>query len=451
MTTIDTGRDVRLTKRSVDAAEPGSARFILWDADLKGFGLRVEPKPSGTKTFIVRYRVGGGRRGTLRQFKIGRYGKLTPDEARDEAVNILAQVELGQDPQAQRVSARETLTVAELCDLYLAEGVATKKASTLQFDVIHINGFIRRRLGNRKITEVTTGDVDRLLNDIANGKLAAPPLTAAERAQKSEARKGRGPPLPPGREVKGGKTAATKSVKLFRAIYSFALTRKICAENPTTGVKTFDDLRRDRFMSPKEMGALGDVLASSEAALAGKTWRLGTHALHIAIIRLLLLTGARKNEIARLRWSEVDQERGLLLLEDSKTGRKAIRLGAAAQEALGEIPRTNFPWVFPDPRDGDRPVRGIDAAWVRLRKEAGLEDVRIHDLRHSFASVAVAGGAGLYLIGKLLGHAHVATTSRYAHLADDPLQDAADKTSRSISAAMGGAPGDVRPMAGAKR
>lgn len=414
-TTNDDARVARLTKRTIDSLKKADARYIVWDADLKGFGVRVET--SGTKTFIVRYRVGGGRRGTPRQFKIGRYGKLTPEEARDQATNVLAQVELGQDPQAERVAARETLTVAELCDLYLAEGVATKKASTLALDQIRIKRHIKPQIGSRKITEIGAGDIERLMNDIALGKVKA----------------GATP------HTRGGKGAASRTVGLLSGIFNFAVTRKLCEANPTKGVARFKDARRERFLSPKELGVLGDALTAAAAD--------GAHPYHVAIIRLLALTGARKNEIARLRWSEVDFERGLLQLEDSKTGRKAIRLGAAAQVVLKEIERKDSPYVFPDPRDATLPIRNLDWAWVGFRKRAGMEDLRIHDLRHSFASVAVAGGAGLHLIGKLLGHSHVATTSRYAHLADDPVKEAADRVSRSISAALEGRGADLEALA----
>lgn len=422
----------RLTRRTVEAAVKAASRYTIWDSDLKGFGLRVEP--SGTKTYVVRYRVGGGRRGTLRQFKIGRANKLTPDEARDEAKKILALAETGKDPQAERVEARNALTVAELCDLYMAEGVATKKASTLNLDRIRVAGHIKPLLGSKKITELGSGDVERMMNAIADGRVKAAALAKAEdEAAEPQLAK-------PGSRVRGGKTAATKTVKLLRAIFNFAIARKLCAENPCAGVKVFADGKRDRFLSPAEMGRLGDALT---AAIAG-----GAHPHHIAIIRLLALTGARKNEIAQLKWSAVDALPGFLQLEDSKTGRKAIRLGAAAQEVLADIPRTKSPYVFPDPRDPMLPIRNLDWAWVGIRKRAGMEDLRIHDLRHSFASFAVAGGSGLYLVGKMLGHSHVATTSRYAHLADDPVKAAADKVSRAVEAALGGKPADVETLAG---
>jgi len=426
--TIEDAAPVRLTRRTVEAAAKAAVRYTVWDSELKGFGLRVEP--SGTKTYVVRYRVGGGRRGTLRQFKIGRSNKLTPDEARDQAKGALALVETGKDPQAERVEARKALTVAELCDLYMAEGVATKKASTLKLDGIRIAGHIKPLLGSRKITEVGSGDIERLMNAVGAGRVKA---AAAEE----------GVTTPPGSRVRGGKAAATKTVKLLRAVYNFAIGRKLCPENPTLGVKTFADVKRERFLSPAELGKLGDALTAAEAE--------GAHPHHVTIIRLLALTGARKNEIAQLRWSEVDAGRGLLQLADSKTGRKVVRLGAAALELLNKITRAKSPYVFPDPRDASLPIRNLDWAWVGIRKRAGMVDLRIHDLRHSFASIGVAGGSGLFLIGKLLGHTHVATTARYAHLHDDPLAAAADKISGEVAAMMGVAPGaEIVPIGGAR-
>ena len=414
-------RTARLTKRTVDAAQPTDSRFTVWDDELKGFGLRVEPRPIGskvaqTKTYVVRYRVGGGRRGTLRQFKIGRHGPLTPDLARAEAERILALVQLGKDPQAERVAGRETLTVAELCDVYLAEGVSTKKASTLALDRIRIARHIKPLLGSRRITDVTSADIDRLMKDVANGKV------------KAEATP----------HTRGGPSAASRTVGLLMGIFKFAVSRRLCSENPAKGVRRFKDKTRERYLSPKELGDLGDVLTAAEAE--------GAHPYHVAIIRLLALTGARKNEVAGLRWSEVKDEGSWLQLDDSKTGQKTIRLGAAAQELLSKVVRTKSAYVFPDPRDATKPIRNLDWFWVGARKRAVLEDVRIHDLRHSFASVGVAGGSSLFLMGKLLGHAHVVTTSRYTHLADDPVRAAADRISETISGAMNGEDADIRRL-----
>ena len=400
------GRVIRLSKRTVDASQPEETRYTVWDSDLKGFGLRVSPR--GTKTFVVRYRLGGGRRGSLRQMVVAREGVLTAEGARERAKIALGRVADGQDPQGAKAKRRDELTVSELCDLYMAEGVATKKESTLKLDRIRVLRHIKPRLGRMKIGDVARTDIERLMRDVGSGKIRdeATPHT------------------------RGGPGAAARTVGLLGGIFSFAQERGLIAANPTRGVKRFKDVRRERFLSAAEMGRLGDVLAAHETANGDKR--------HVAILRLLALTGARKNEIARLRWSEVDLERGVLRLADSKTGRKVIALGAAAIKVLSEVERTETPCVFPDHRDGGKPVANLDWAWVVLREKAGLSDVRIHDLRHSFASTGLMAGQGLPLIGKLLGHSHVGTTARYAHLSDDPVRAAADRISATVAAAMGG-------------
>ncbi len=220
------------------------------------------------------------------------------------------------------------------------------------------------------------------------------------------------------------------------------MERRLCPENPVVGIKRPKDRKRERFLSPVELGRLGEALTAAATA--------GASPAFVAIIRLLALTGARKNEVARLRWSEIRDGGAWLQLEDSKTGRKTVTLGAAAQAVLATVEKTASPYAFPDPRDPAQPIRGLDWFWVTIRRTAGLDDVRIHDLRHSFASAGIAGGAGLYLIGKLLGHADVATTQRYAHLADDPVRAAADQISAAIGAALAGRDAEVVNIRGGR-
>ena len=156
----------------------------------------------------------------------------------------------------------------------------------------------------------------------------------------------------------------------------------------------------------------------------------------MAIIRLLALTGARRNEIESLKWSEVELVRNILRLEDSKTGAKVIPLAPAAKSILAEAPHIEgSPYVFPA-ASGEGHYQGIGKVWRAVRKAAKLEDVRLHDLRHTFASYGAAGGLSLPIIGKLLGHSQAATTQRYAHLADDPVQQAANQIGDTIAAAM---------------
>jgi integrase len=183
--------------------------------------------------------------------------------------------------------------------------------------------------------------------------------------------------------------------------------------NPCRHVKRFRENRRERYLSPAELAQLGAAIAAIET-------EGGTGAGAIAAIRLLILTGARKGEIRGLRWDEIDFEAGLLRLRDSKTGPKMIRLGAAAMEILAGIERTHAVWVFPG-ASGKKPIEPW-SAWRRIRARAGLEDVRLHDLPHTYASTGVSGGASLPVIGALLGHTRAQTTHRYAHLSDDPIR-----------------------------
>jgi integrase len=230
--------------------------------------------------------------------------------------------------------------------------------------------------------------------------------------------------------VEGGKGTATRTVGLLGGIMSFAVSRHMRVDNPVRGVKRYSDQKGGRFLSPNELGTIGAALANAEAA--------GANPSAIAIIRLLALTGARKSEIVSLRWSEVDLERSCLRLVDSKTGAKVIPLGAPACQILAGLDRLRgSAFAFPA-GSGDSHFQGVDKVWREVRQAAEFPTLRMHDLRHSFASIGLARGDTLPLIGAILGHADVKTTSRYAHLADDPVRTAADGIARTIQAAMSG-------------
>ena len=230
----------------------------------------------------------------------------------------------------------------------------------------------------------------------------------------------------------GGVMAGFSVGLLLGSIFTFAVNRRLRPDNPAWRVKKYQARRMERFLSPAELATLGEVLTAAE--------RDDENPTAIAAVRLLMLTGARKGEILNLEWDWVDFERGCLRLPESKTGARVIPLGAPALELLASLPRVEGnPYVLPGEKEGEHFV-GLQKVWERLRKRAGLEDLRLHDLRHSFASVAVAGGDSLYLVGKVLGHRQSATTERYAHLADDPLRAVAERTAGTIAAAMNGQP-----------
>jgi integrase len=401
----------RITKQIVDGATVGSRDYFIWDAELKGFGLRVSS--AGKKTYICEYRTAGGRTGRRRRYTLGRHGSpWTAETAREEAKKILGDVAHGLDPARSKQDLKRRMSIAELCDQYLAHGCPTKKPSTLATDRGRILRHIKPVLGTKMVEEITRADVMRFMQDIAQGK------TRIDKKTK-----------PRGRAiVRGGKGTASRTVGLLGAIFTYAIHCGIVEHSPVRGVKRFPDRKGMRYLSEKELVALGHALKNPEA--------IGENAKAVAIIKLLVFTGARRGEIERLKWSEVDLARNFLRFEDSKTGQKIIPINRAAAEILAsQTQKPENPFVFhADKSDGF--FEGLPKIWRRVRKEAGLEDVRIHDLRHSFASIAVAGGASLPIIGALLGHRDTSTTQRYAHLSDNPLRSASELVARSIARAF---------------
>jgi integrase len=415
----------RITKRTVDALQVTGKDYVHWDGELTGFGVRV--RATGAKSFVAVYRT-GGRNSPQRRVTIGAVGKIEADKAREEAKSIILQAELGQDRAAEKAKARAELTFDKVCDLYLKEGCETKKASTIATDRGRIERHIKPLLGKKRTGEISRLDIEKFMRDVANGKTAA-----------DEKTKKRGRAI-----VEGGKGTATRTVGLLGGIMSFAVSRQLRADNPVRGVKRYADKKGETFLSSVELAKVGAALAAAEKA--------GANPAAAAIIRLLAFTGARKSEIAGLKWSEVDVERGYLRLGDSKTGAKIIPIGAPACEVLtGHPVMEGSGYVFPA-ATGDSHFQGVEKVWRNVRTAAGFPNLRLHDLRHSFASVGLARGDALPVIGAILGHADVKTTSRYAHLADDPVKLAADAISRSVQAAFTSKPSaDVIPIAEGKR
>jgi integrase len=239
-------------------------------------------------------------------------------------------------------------------------------------------------------------------------------------------------------------TMGNRVVSLLSTLFHFAERRDLVPAffNPSRGVQRFPERRRERFLSAQELARLGAALKTLEDGYeAGKDPRRLSSELPAAVaaLRLLIFTGARVNEIVALRWDQVDFQRGLLRLPDSKTGAKAIQLNAPALELLVERyeARGDSSWVIPGDVPGEHLVN-LGKIWRRIRERAELEDVRLHDLRHSFASMGAAAGLSLPLIGALLGHRQPSTTQRYAHLADDPVRSASELVGSRIAAALEG-------------
>lgn len=401
----------RLTKGAVDAAKPRRADYIIWDQELKGFGLKV--CKGGRKVYICQYRTVGGRRGTTRRVTIGAHGApWTVQMARAEARRFLGRAASGEDPAGERRIIRAELTVAQLCDLYIADGCATKKASTLVSDRGRIVRHIKPLLGKKRLSEVTRADIQRFLQDVAQGKTATDVKTG---------KRGRA-------IVKGGRGTATRTVGLLGGIFAFAVDAGLIRENPVAGVKRFPDRKGERYLNVTELEALGRALHRAREN--------GENPMAIDIILLLIFTGARKGEIESLKWADVALEAGYLRFSDTKTGPRVIPLNSGAMEILGlQLSVDQGGFVFPASTANGYYV-GTPKVWRRVRDTAGLHDVRLHDLRHSFASIAVSGGSSLPIIGGLLGHRSASTTHRYAHLMDDPLRKTSEAVAGQIAEAM---------------
>ena len=403
--------NLKITKTIVDEVKPRSTDYFLWDSELAGFGLKIAM--GGRKSYVCQYRTSGGRTGDTRRLTIGAHGSpWTVDTARSEAKKILGRAANGQDPAQEKQQLKKRISVAELCDQYILHGCATKKDSTLGTDRGRIERHIKPLLGRTKVQDLTRADVKKFLQDIAQGKTATDVRTG---------KRGRA-------IVRGGEGAATRTVGLLGGILAYAVDCGMIDISPVIGVKRFTDKKGNRYLSQQELVALGEALRQAESENENPS--------ALAILKLLIFTGARKGEIEQLTWQEVDFASGYLKLADSKTGQKVIPLNAGALQILHDQQRINDnDHVFPAYR-GDGFYEGTPKVWKRIRSMAGVADVRLHDLRHSFASIAVSGGASLPIIGALLGHANSATTQRYAHLSDDPLRAASDAVGRQITASL---------------
>ena len=399
----------RLTKRIVDAAQSGPKDSFLWDSEVIGFGLKLNIK--GRKTYVVQYVIGG----RSRRYTIGPHGSpWTVETARERAKVLLGRVADGEDPQGAKILDRDAMTVAQMCELYLTEGLATRKPTSVATARADLDNHVKPRIGTRRAADITPEDIDRLLLEIAEGKTARRTPTGKKRGVS---------------RVRGGKGAANSAISTLGAAFGFAIRRRVRPDNPVRGVRKFRERKLERFLSPAELARLGEALAAAES--------LGVESpFAIAAIRLLVLTGARRNEILGLERAWIDTHNSCLRLPDSKTGAKVIHLGEAALEVIQAIPEiVGNPHLLPA-RGGTGHLKDIQSAWERIRDAAGLSDVRLHDLRHAFASLGVGNGDTLFVVGALLGHRSPQTTHRYAHLADHPLKSAADRISAEAARLM---------------
>ena len=383
-----------LSNRTVDGLTAEEFDVIYWDRELKGFGVRVYP--SGTRVYLVQSRGPGGSR----RVGVGRHGVISADQARRRAAAIIAGIKAGAEPgPAPGARADAGTTVAELAERYLREHVELRcKPGTAKGYRQVIEKHVLPVLGKAPVAALRREDVADL-----HFRLRKTP-TAANRA------------------------VADLSRMLNRAEAWGLLP---AGANPCRGMAKYRTRRHERFLTEREFHRLGRALDELEAE-----GRLPPHAA--GALRLLMLTGCRSGEILNLRREDVDLEAGEIRLSDSKTGPRTVPLSPAAVRVLAGLPRAaGNPWVIAGRKPGAH-LAYLAYYWYRVRERAGLDDMRIHDLRHSFASRALALGESLSMIGKLLGHTKIQTTARYAHLARDSVNESAARVAASIGADLQG-------------
>ena len=380
----------RLTDKRVRELEaPAKGQRRIKDTEVTGFGVVV--RANGSRSYILDYTYEGRER----RKTIGQFGTWKTAPAREEARGLRKMVDRGQDPLAAQDERRKAETVNALADLYERDHLPDKRDAAKDREML--NKYVRPKLGKSKVVDLKRSDIRKVHRDITD---------------------------------EGKPTRANRVLALLSKMFTMAVQDyQMRSDNPCKGLPRNEENRRERYLSQEEIGRLFDVLAEYK------------HQRTANVIRMLVLTGARKSEVLTMRWKDVDLAEGVWIKPSSATKQKKshrIPLSAPALQLLSELEAQRAEgdtYVFPGTRAGE-PMKSIKNAWSTIRERAGLDDVRPHDLRHSFASLLIGRGASLALVGRLLGHSTPQTTARYAHLADEPLREAVDTVGAAVTGAQ---------------
>lgn len=394
---------VTLTERFArTAATGGRCAPIFMDDQVIGFGLQV--RQNGRKSFTFDYRFEARKR----RYFIGDHPAWSVTAARDEARRLRREIDAGRDPLDARDERWAAPTIADLAQRYLDEHVSKQAPDSVRDIASMIRTHILPAWGNRKAIDIRTSDVDRLLAEVAKGRA---------RPHKARTKQKRAKPLQGARPtpLRANRVGCT-----VRKMFNLAIRWEIRTDNPAAGFIRNPENPRERFLDLKEIGRLSEVLAAHKN-------RRGAD-----IIRMLMLTGARRGEVLNARWEQFDLDAAVWTKPAANTKQRRLHrtpLSGAVVQLLRTIRLRvpeECPWVFPG-NAPEKPVQEIKRFWDDVRTKADLSGVRVHDLRHTFASLLVSGGMSLPMIGRLLGHTQVQTTLRYAHLFDDPLRAGIDQ------------------------
>lgn len=381
---------------------PEPVHSIIYDSDVKGFGVRITA--SGAKSFVLNYRTRAGRE---RRYTIGQFPDWKVGAARQEAAELKKRIDRGEDPLAEIAAERAAPTVADMCERFEAEHLPKTRPATQRDYKALIKNDILPALKNHKVAEVTYSDVDALHRKITN---------------------------------RGATYLANRTIAVLSKMFSLAVRWQWRADNPAKGIERNQEVKRDRYLAGDELGRLSEALAKHDDQGAAN------------IIRLLLLTGARSGEVRGMRWDQLDLDAGVWTKPGATTKQKTdhrVPLSAPARQLLVELrgkARDGAEYVFPG-RGGEGHRSDIKNDWAAVCEAAGIVEARIHDLRHTYASVLASAGLSLPVIGALLGHTQPATTARYSHLFDDPLRAATERVG-AIVTGHGKPSAEVIPLKG---
>ena len=368
----------KLTKRVVESyPSDSSKRLLVWDTEITGFCVRIYP--TGKKTYFFQYR---NSRKETKFIKIGVHGNITTEQAREKATQLALKVSAGQDPSLKPPPKPISPTIEDLAEKYLElHAEKEKRPKSIKEDKAMLKNHILKQFGTRKVDDITFEDIQKL--HVSLSKI---------------------------------RVQSNRILSLLHKMFELAIQWRWRADNPVSGIKKYQEHKRTRWLQEDEMKRLLDVLDSSPNQTT------------VNIIRLSLLTGARKHEVLKATWDQFDLAKGVWTKSAHTTKQKKMEHLPLSPDALTilktmEKMKNDSPFLFPGKVKG-KPLQDIKKSWATITKQANLKDFRIHDIRHTYASHLVSSGLSLSIVGKLLGHTQASTTQRYAHLADEPLREA---------------------------